>query len=719
MAFTNVNDGDLAVAPQLQQVIDALSGVAGAGQPLAATTLDSDTTPALTLRNLGTGGALLVQKTDGSTVFSVNDSGFSLPTLVAPLRIGPTLGEWIDTNGWVGFLDSATGADLSATDTPFAVTHTTATNEVMADFQLHSSYPGLLGIVNSTGTVGAASTLSTINDLTKSWTVNQWTSGVSGVTGVPGGRTWFAVLTSGTGSPQSRLVVSNTATSFTVSPAFSGSIDTTTAYRIVAAGDMGAMRVLMEATNGNVASRRASEFHAYAQTGAADAGLQALEISVGSNATQSTPYNNVGISVSASNAWLTGNIGVEQGTAVRLYGPLGWTNYWTTQNAAGTFESYHRKGGHLEMAGTLTVGSVTAGTARVNVNQSADSTGNGVRVFPNGSTVHYGEMFIDGNKGLNLGVVQSGTGSAALIVSPNPSFATLTMSAPSTLTTSALAELYIAGNGTPRAKIDSAGEYYRQGTQMALRSTTAARNELIGQIMAITGDTRLIWLPQSTDTTTSLGESYVGATMTYDATIAARLTASGLGQLVSFSGSGQYATTPDNANFTFGTGAADSAFTVIVLANVTDTAALRTFLSKYTTSNTEWIYGITASDTLFLNVYDDSAGVGAGRASNAAITQGSLHLFAASYSGTGGATAANGIALYQDAVVVASTAINNGAYVAMEDKGAALEIGSHTAHTSAFMQGQLGLAIICAKALSVSEHWAIKKLVNGYFGLAL
>jgi hypothetical protein len=76
MAFTPVQDGDLAVAPHVQQILDALSGVAGAGPPISLTSLNSAADPALKLRNLNASGDhLLVQKsTDGTTLLEIDDT---------------------------------------------------------------------------------------------------------------------------------------------------------------------------------------------------------------------------------------------------------------------------------------------------------------------------------------------------------------------------------------------------------------------------------------------------------------------------------------------------------------------------------------------------------------------------------------------------------------------------------------------------------------------
>lgn len=75
MAFTQVADGDLAVSTQLQQVIDALSGISGAGQPISLTTLDDDGEFALSVKNLGTGGlGLKVLSSAGADLLEVRDS---------------------------------------------------------------------------------------------------------------------------------------------------------------------------------------------------------------------------------------------------------------------------------------------------------------------------------------------------------------------------------------------------------------------------------------------------------------------------------------------------------------------------------------------------------------------------------------------------------------------------------------------------------------------
>ena len=246
------------------------------------------------------------------------------------------------------------------------------------------------------------------------------------------------------------------------------------------------------------------------------------------------------------------------------------------------------------------------------------------------------------------------------------------------------------------------------------------REQFIAQILTITGDTRLFWLPKNTDTTTSIDESLNARVITYDATIAAQFSKVGLGDAVSFNGTSDYGTVPDAANLSFGTGVADIAFSLVTLAKVTDTAAVRTIMAKRNTSALarEWEWHIATNDTLVLGLYDESVDLEPFRQSNAAITQGTWKLFGASYDGTGGATAADGIILYQDGLSLASTATNMALYVAMEDTTGQLTIGVRNAATNdALMSGDMAMNLIVAKVLTASEMWAIYQTCRGYFNL--
>lgn len=249
----------------------------------------------------------------------------------------------------------------------------------------------------------------------------------------------------------------------------------------------------------------------------------------------------------------------------------------------------------------------------------------------------------------------------------------------------------------------------------SITSRAQERRLFVGNLLALLGDTRMLWLPDAADSATSIDQSLNGRTLTADA--AMTLAASGLGYYRAFNGTSQYLTTPDTASLSFGNGTADSAFSIVAVANVTNTAAARQIVSKHVASNNaEWQLNVSAADALLLAVFDASAGVLAFRASDAAITQGSWAVFGATYSAaTGGATAANDMTLYQAGVAIASTATNSGSYVAMEDVTAEVAIGAGTNHTANFFPGSMAMVAVCQKNLTASEHWAISQLCRGYF----
>ncbi len=159
---------------------------------------------------------------------------------------------------------------------------------------------------------------------------------------------------------------------------------------------------------------------------------------------------------------------------------------------------------------------------------------------------------------------------------------------------------------------------------------------------------------------------------------------------------------------------------------MTNTAAARTFIAKWdlTTSSElrEYQFVVASDDTLSFSTYDESTNVATVRASDAAISMGAQHLYAVTYDGAGGATAGNTMALYEDGAAIASTATNNGSYVAMEDTDtivriAAIENASGVA--ADFMAGNMGMILVTATELNADQNWAIKEAVNAYYGLTL
>ena len=251
--------------------------------------------------------------------------------------------------------------------------------------------------------------------------------------------------------------------------------------------------------------------------------------------------------------------------------------------------------------------------------------------------------------------------------------------------------------------------------------STGWRNKLAADILGAMGDVRLLWIPLSTDTTTSTTLDPDLRMVTWDATVAARLTAQGPvgGVLQSFNGTDQYGTMPDTANMSF----TDDIFSVAVLANVTNTAADRVLFAKYNVAGTlrEYAFLVNGTgDTLQLNLYDESTDQQPLRTSDAAITMGSLRLFSTTCTAVSAVAARSAdITLYQNAAVIASTGSgDNALYAGMENTAATPSIGSLQSGVAPF-SGSLGLTVVAATAWSAKQHLILKDIVNYYYGLSL
>lgn len=609
MAFTPVNDGDLAVAPQLQQIIDALQGVAGAGQPISLTSLDSDDAYALTVQNLGSGGALLVLDENGDPLLDITGSGVSFSgfELAAGTVSAPSLhGTGSSAN---------TGVYFPAAD-QFAVT-------VDGTQRGNFTSTGL----NVTGQLASVSTSNST----------------------------YAVSAQGTHATDSKAIQ-------------------------VKSQD-GLSNVL---TVGYDTSKPALRFNT-------DGGTHVVLGSIGGT-------NNAILVRDGSNNGLFG-VSPTGTVTVRHIIPLADSTYNLGDGTT-----------NFQVVCSDFYSATADGTpSAANFNKYGVGT-TGLYMTSAGAAV-----------GLTLGAsnyVELSSAGLQVEKSAIIKEVAATPSAPSSGYQQIYASTAAVGLDALLYRQRSGGTNYAIGTH----TRTMLREEFIGRILAITGDTRLFWLPASTDTTTSIDQSLNGRTLTHDATIAARLAALGLGYSVSFNGSSQYATTPDAVDLSFGNGGTDSAFSIVALANVTDTANVRMFCSKDNTSNREYALYLDASDKLTAFMRDESATANTFRISDAVVTMGALTLYAMSYAGASGGgltTNQNGTILYQNGLAIASTATNSGSYGGMDNGTAAFEIGSFTAHTSGFMQGTMALLLVCQKQLSASEMWAIKKLVNAFFNLSL
>lgn len=164
----------------------------------------------------------------------------------------------------------------------------------------------------------------------------------------------------------------------------------------------------------------------------------------------------------------------------------------------------------------------------------------------------------------------------------------------------------------------------------------------------------------------------------------------GLAPVLTFNGTTETITTPDVGFFSPGDASNDTSFSVFAWCNFTDMTTT-TIISKYgAAANGEWVlYSGDVSDKPQVAFRDASAGVEPGRLADAAQTsdEGSWHLYGFVFDVTAGsgATVANGITIYRDGAVLASTATNNASYVAMENLAATPRIGAYDATGASYV----------------------------------
>jgi len=194
------------------------------------------------------------------------------------------------------------------------------------------------------------------------------------------------------------------------------------------------------------------------------------------------------------------------------------------------------------------------------------------------------------------------------------------------------------------------------------------------------------------------------------------------GTYYTFNGTDEDLIIADHADFRFDDGAAE-AVSWVFLALVDDTAAIRTPISKWSESfggeSREWKIEIAADDTLVLRLYDETNDEECSRASDTAVTIDVWKVFIVTYDGSGGATAADGITLYENGAVVASTATNNASYVSMVGGGGSVRVGSYldsAGNRAGFYDGQMTWPMVVGKELSADEVWIITQKLRSMLG---
>ena len=151
----------------------------------------------------------------------------------------------------------------------------------------------------------------------------------------------------------------------------------------------------------------------------------------------------------------------------------------------------------------------------------------------------------------------------------------------------------------------------------------------------------------------------------------------GIVPVLKFNQSDEEADSPNNAYWSRDDSGSNP-FSVGCWIKITGSGAFQNIFSKFRNTSTqlrEWTFGIDSSEKLRFLVTDESAGVSAFRLGDSTIPTDNWRLLVATYDSAGGSAAANGMTLYNNGEVEASTATNNGSYVAMEASAALVNLG--------------------------------------------
>ncbi len=250
--------------------------------------------------------------------------------------------------------------------------------------------------------------------------------------------------------------------------------------------------------------------------------------------------------------------------------------------------------------------------------------------------------------------------------------------------------IILAPAGTGAVKVSS--EF--NGATVSNQFSNRLSGDLLGISTAPKFINTLLGTP-ATDAANMIDVSGAGHNGTYKGTWAASQRINkGMGWVLNPNATDNYIDLGDSNDFTFSTGdLTDIAFTIAGVIEVVNTATNQMIFSKLdtTTGSTKREYNLYlgTDETLTMQFYDESVPVQVNRITNAALSVG-FHSFTITYDGGGGATAANGITIYVDGAVVASTAANDASYVAMENTTTSFWIGSRVSTGGTpeyFMQG--------------------------------
>lgn len=246
--------------------------------------------------------------------------------------------------------------------------------------------------------------------------------------------------------------------------------------------------------------------------------------------------------------------------------------------------------------------------------------------------------------------------------------------------------------------------------------------EFIRDLADALRDPRFIWVPLPSDYLSAVDKSGNEAPITLQTTQPARASRLGDGLAITFNGTTDAMSTPDQNRFSFNVlGLTDLPFSVMAVGNAATSVAERDMLAKWTSgTGPEYIFAL-GGNALKLTLEDLSTASQPNIASSggdASVTLNAWKLWTATYSGLGGALAMNGAALYENGRLLTSTVTNSGTYVAMENLTQPLEVGARNTHASALFVGSMAMAALCGVQLSLAEITDVYNICKDFLGLA-
>lgn len=277
--------------------------------------------------------------------------------------------------------------------------------------------------------------------------------------------------------------------------------------------------------------------------------------------------------------------------------------------------------------------------------------------------------------------------------------------------------------------VNQAGPIIRSGFPRAGSPTGDQKlDEFAATMLHLMGTPELLWTPKSGDTTSATELSRNGDVITWDATVAARMSTLGSGLKQNFDNSDDEGDSPDSDDHSFTLGGVDEPFSVFALLDTDDAtpAAVQTILAKWNLDTDgelrEWRFFLTATNGYpTLELYDESANAYIGRQDQTALTVDTMTFLVATYDGSG---VNGGINIFVDAVDLDDANSSSGTYVAMENLGGVLNVGhslsaAGTPVAELFWDGDMALLGLARKELTEDEIQAMKSAINGFFDLSL